>query len=440
MAEIYQLRDERLEQAALGAILTSERAAFKAFGDLGVTDDLFGGYRQKVVVRAARELYDAGAYTAGLLDMLVLEAHLRAKKQLGELGPDEYLVDLYSGIPSPAAIEAYIKALERYQDMRHVRDALDEAKASLRDGNVDRARATLSRVSAKPRARELLKSAALQCEDLVKQLIAETKPGGGVTGTGFAMLDSKIDGFIPGRLYVLAGLTSMGKTTLALQFALEVAKQGQRVHVWSKEMNDQDCRRRLASLLAGMPLPRGVLLNLTPKQEERLDGALKMLKELPIDIDDRATTLPQMVDFARARRGEIGLYIVDHSTIVKVPDARGEYEAVTAVSNACKHDIAVDCESACLLLSQFNRDAAKEKSGKAHQLRGSGAVEQDANVVMAVARDSYMSREKASSSEASITIWKNRDTGKCGMVPLEWDRRLARYVEVAAEYNGEENE
>ncbi len=419
-------RDERIERAALCSMLLSERAAFTAFSDLGVSGRLFGLTRHQHVLRALRQCYEEGQYAKSLCPLL-LEARLKDLKLLDEVGGFDYLQDLYWEIPTAANLGNYVRRLEQFRDVRTVRMALEEAKDWLKDGDLDRARHALAKATAIPRGRELLKSASLQVEDLVAQLLKETKGAGIGPSTGFPRLDRIIGGFVPGRAYVLAGLTSVGKTALALQFVIEVAKQGRRVYVWSKEMHHQDCRRRMAAVMAGVPLPPGALKTLTEKQQDLVDGALKMLADLPIDIDDRPTNLTQMVAQAQALRGEVGLFVVDHARLVNVPDARNEYEAITAVSAAAKQRFAVECEAACLLLSQFNREAARDKDPKVHQLRGAGALEEDANAIMILTRKAYLSRSEKS-PEATLAVPKNRD-GKCGTVPLEWDKRLARYVE-----------
>lgn len=431
---------EALEKAALCCMVLSERAAFRALNECGLTREHFYQERHKQLFRALRECYDAGEYV-GCIDLVLLYDRLERTGVAQEIGGANYVQELFDNLPTAAAVDVYVRKLDELMHARRLVSALVQAEDLARSGDAEEARAIVAKAAVGAPVRDALKSAALQVQDLADQLVSEANGGTIGPSTGFKRLDRYIGGFVPGRTYVLAGLTSVGKTALALQFVLEVAKQGTHVYVWSKEMHHQDCRRRLAAVIAGLPLPPGALAKFNDEQTERFDGAMKMLAQLPIDIDDRPTSLAQMEQHARALRGRVGLFVVDHARLVRVTDARSEYEAVSRVSAACKQVFAVECEAACLLLSQFNREAAREKdrTGKSHQLRGSGALEEDANVVLTLTRKAYM-RQSERSNEAELRIPKNRD-GACGIVPLEWDARLARYVEPGEDrVQGEEGE
>jgi replicative DNA helicase len=427
-------QNDRIELGAL-CCLFNERGMYTALSDCGLTREHFYRERHKIVFTAQREAYEHGLYADGMLDAYAFSRELERRGLLVEVGEDYLLERVFEHIPTWRTIATYARQLDELLDVRKLKAAIAEAKEAARWSQVDEVRAILAKAAATPRGRETLKSAGLQVEDLVQQLIEETKGNPPGFESGFPRLDRIIGGFVPGRSYVLGGLTSVGKTAFALQCAVEVAKR-KRVYVWSKEMHHGDCRRRLAALLAGVPLPTGALGRLNEIQQERVDGALKMLAELPIDIDDRPSTLPQMIAQARALRGDVGLFVVDHALLVSVPEARNEYAAVTEVSRVCKAHFAMECEAACLLLSQFSREAAREGNPKPHQLRGSGALEQDCDVGMTLTRKAYMKRD-ARDPEAELRVWKNRH-GKTGSVPLEWDRKLARYVEPVCVEEGEE--
>lgn len=415
---------DRLERGALCCLILSERATFRALNEHSLTAQHFYGEENRRLFGAIRECYDEGEYR-GCIDLVVLDDRLARKGW--DIVSRNYVQEVIDCLPSSAAVDVYVSKLDELLRQRREVAAYELATDLARSGDTDEARAVVAKAASAAPGRDALMSAALQTQDLADQMVAEANGGSIGVSTGFKRLDRAIDGFVPGRAYVLGGLTSVGKTAIVLQFAIEVAKQGTPVYLWSKEMHHRDCRRRMAAVIAGIPLPPGVLAKFTDEQNERYDGAMKMLGQLPIDIDDRPTTLPQMEAHARALRGKVGLFIVDHARLVTVPDARTEYDAISRVSKACKTTFAVECEAACLLLSQFSREAARDRDPKPHQLRGSGTLEEDANVGMTLKRKAYMKRSEKS-AEATLEVWKNRD-GMCGLVPLEWDKRLARYLE-----------
>lgn len=417
---------ERLERSALCCLMLSERACFAALNDHGLTREHFYADRHRLLFREIRAAYDEGCYEGGMLDLVLLYDRLERAGRANEVGGLDYLHELYEFLPTTAAVGVYVRRLAELMDQRRLVEATERANDLARSGDAEGARAVIAKASEGAPVRDVLKGPEVQVDALVEQLVSETAGGSVGPSTGFARLDRIIGGFVRGRSYVLGGLTSVGKTALVLQFALEAGKQGAGVYVFSKEMPHADCRRRMAAVMAGIPLPPKALAGLNDEQNERLDGALKMLRQLPIDIDDRPADLAQMERVARARRGSVALFVIDHAQIVSVPGVRTEYEAISAVSRAAKQTFALECEAACLLLSQFSREAARDKDPKPHQLRGSGALEQDTNVGMTLTRKAYMTSERT--PEASLRVWKNRD-GRCGTVPLEWDKRLARYLE-----------
>lgn len=400
----------------------------------GVKRDWFYSPRNGLIFTAVRELFEEGADHG---DLVLLE------QRCGEISPGDptvwnYASEVFRSVPTRHALGQYLPVLEQLHLRRVKRERATYAAELYRLGDVEEADAVLAQAMHAGQDRTVLPTRDMAIDELETDLRAER--AGKATGitTGFNALDYLTGGWIKAALYLLAGLPSMGKTAIALQLITAAALAGASVHYWSLEMQRTQMLRRMAASIAGVPLKARLVRSLDEDQRERVEGALKILRGLEVTIDDRTRTLPAMIQQARALRG-VTLFVIDHARLVEVPDARTEYQQVTAVSGAAKRVFAGELEASCLVLSQFNREAARELAagkggGASHQLRGSGALEEDADFGMTVRRESYQGRSE--SIKGCIEVWKNRISGDCGTVKLAWDAAVGRFYEPGA--NNEE--
>ncbi|MCE7073674.1 AAA family ATPase [Dyadobacter sp. CY327] len=211
--------------------------------------------------------------------------------------------------------------------------------------------------------------------------------------TGFEGLDNKLVGFVPGRLYILAGRTGMGKTAFALNLANAVSKQG-RVLFFSHEMSRQDLVGRMASMSAGIDMQalqdgKGIPAN-------SFNAIREAMKDMQIDIVDVGRmSIERIAQLCRAhkRKHKTSMVVVDHIGLVqasKNAQRLGKVHQVEEITNILKAT-AKELNVVVLGLAQLNRESTKQdqKRPMLSDLRDSGAIEQDADVVMMIHREDY---------------------------------------------------
>jgi replicative DNA helicase len=264
--------------------------------------------------------------------------------------------------------------------------------------------------------------------------VGDRRRGGGVSGvpTGFVDLDAILDGFQPGQLIVLAGRTSEGKTALATQFALA----SESCAFFSCEMERIEVALRSLAVLGrlnGWALKRGLL---SADEHARTSSALDLLRTSGVAIDDTsAISVAQIRAKARRRQRLHGLklVVVDYLQLMSAEvgrrkDATREQE-VTAVSRGLKA-LAKDLKVPVVALSQFNRALKPNEEPTLAHLRESGAIEQDANVVLLIHRPD--GQTVAHEGDVRILIAKNRG-GPKGAVTLKWHPTETRFSNAPTE-------
>jgi len=272
-------------------------------------------------------------------------------------------------------------------------------------------------------------------DECVSQIMAEAA----VTSrfglrTGFYRFDGITRGLKPGELIILAARPGVGKSTLALNWALRSAQRNT-IALFSLEMSKEELTRKLLTDASGLDLRN--LNTRDQEQMETLNQAKRDLDSLPIHIDDRSGINVRQIRTKVERlqaRGSVGLVIVDYLQLLTSVDRntkQNETNRIGEISRELKI-MAKDCKVPVLVLSQLNRDVEKRTNGKPQlsDLRDSGCIEQDADLVVFINRKivpglSPELQDKA----AELHIAKHRN-GPCGSVPLTWAGELSRYTEV----------
>lgn len=270
--------------------------------------------------------------------------------------------------------------------------------------------------------------------------------------TGYEELDQITSGFEEGAFIVLAARPAMGKSALAVNIALNLAKKGKPVLIFSLEMNHEQISRRIIACLGSIHLTKLKHGNLTSQWEaEAFDKAIKEAKDLPIKINDEGSmTLTKLryeiKKFINKTKGK--LVIVDYIQLIKHNVKGGSVERITEITNTLKA-IAMDLKIVILGLSQLSRavEQREDKRPQLSDLRESGSIEQDANIVMFVLRpEYYMEQQKPNDSDVSslrqwneemnrlrglayVIVAKNRD-GKTGDAKLKFDGEFSRFTEI----------
>ena len=255
-------------------------------------------------------------------------------------------------------------------------------------------------------------------------------------GTGIPDLDGYTQGLKAGQMVVVAGRPAMGKTTLAMNIAADVAiNQKKPVLVISLEMSKTQLMDRLLAAVGGIPLPSLKTGECSNDYSTELNMAALRLRDAPIAVSDvPVMTMPRIRSIARRqshRMGGMGLVVIDYLGLVE-GEGKGRTEDVTAMSRQIKL-LARELNCPVIILSQLNRgcEGRPDKRPVLSDLRESGAIEQDADIVMFVYRDEVYHPNTQDKGIGEIIIRKNRD-GEIGTVPTAFQGAKSRFVPLAS--------
>ncbi|MCB9778003.1 MAG: replicative DNA helicase [Alphaproteobacteria bacterium] len=284
---------------------------------------------------------------------------------------------------------------------------------------------------------EVVDQEFLRIEELARQ---RAELGGlAVTGasTGFVDLDARLQGFHPTDMVVLAARPAMGKTALALNFARNVASQGVGVGVFSLEMSKGQLATRMLTSAARVDAGRVRSGSLSRDEDwPRLQTAAEELYTLPLYIDDTpGVNIHQIRSKCRrlkSQHPELGMIIVDYIGLLQGDPRVSRQEQISTASRGMKM-IAKELEVTCLVLSQLNRGVEQRPNKRPvlSDLRESGAIEQDADVIMFIYRDEYYNPETtAEPGVAEVIIAKQRQ-GSTGTTKLAFQGQFTLFSNLA---------
>jgi replicative DNA helicase len=416
------------EQSVLGAILLDNAALAKAMEVL--TDEDFYRTAHRKVFAAMLELSEQGE----VIDLLTLTENLRAKGALEAVGGAAYLGELVQAVPSSANVKYHCKivrdkALLRgliatstevitrgYEHLTPVDDLLDFAERSV----LGLAQGKLGRSFTK--LRDIIKESLDYVDGLHKR-------GQHITGvpTGYDEIDDLTAGLQASDLIVIAGRPSMGKTSLALGVAQHAAiRHGQVVGIFSLEMSKAQLVLRMLSSVAHVDSHALRIGQLQKEDWWRLAEAAEKLEQAPIYIDDSgALTVQQMRGKARRLQTECQLHllIVDYLQLMQGRgDAESRQQEISDISRSLKA-LAKELNVPVVALSQLSRavENRQDKRPVLADLRESGAIEQDADLVMFIYRDEVYNPETTDKGIAEILVRKHRNgpTGDRQLVFLD---------------------
>jgi len=427
------------EMSLLGSILLDPRV----IGDVILVvknGESFFKPGNGAIYDAMIELYD----TRGSLDIVQLHQVLVDRDILDTVGGQDYLVELANSVPS-AANARYYAELVREKAM--IRSLIETAGDILYDAyhSPDDARSILEQ--AEQKIFHIAQQSEQASSESLKELIDQTmkfldeNEGRAITGvaTGYAELDEMTAGLQQGELMILAARPSMGKTALALNIAEQVAMQGNAVALFSLEMSRQQLVQRLLCSRSGVDSQRLRRNMLRDTEWHKLHRACDQLMDAPIFIDD-TPGLSVMQLRAKARRmtakRRIELVIIDYLQLMTSGRrAESRQQEVSEISRAVKA-MARELEVPVLCLSQLNR-AAEQREGhrpRMADLRESGSIEQDADVIMMLHREEYYHQQDPHWTEdnpdkrglAELIIAKQRN-GPTGTIKLTWVESATRF-------------
>jgi replicative DNA helicase len=437
------------EASLLGAVLIDGDVIIK-IADIISADDFFDP-RHKRIFEAITGLYEDHSS----IDVLTLSDRLKANDNLDLIGGASYLTELTNFVPTASHVEQYAeivsqKALRRRliavsQDMSQL--GFDETKG-LHD-LIDDAETRLFEVSNRHVKQSVVSLETILAEsfDRLDELHKDKSKMRGVP-TGYKDLDAILAGLQRSDLFILAARPSMGKTALALNLAHNIAVQSkQPVLIFSLEMSKEQLVDRLLAIESGVDAWALRTGNLTDSDFEKLSHAMGTLSEAPIYIDDTPSiTINDLRTKARreAHQRDLGLIIVDY---LQLMSSGGRYNSeanrvqeVSEISRGLK-SIARELNLPVIAASQLSR-SVESRSPQIPQLadlRESGSIEQDADVVSFIYREDYYNPESDRKNIADIFIKKHRN-GPTGSVELYFDRDKQRFRSVDSKHRSQSPE
>lgn len=431
------------EQSLLGALMLDANAWDKVVGQVDKAD--FYRVDHQVLFAAIAEL----ARFDKPCDLVTLTDALERTDRLAKAGGETYLYQLINQTAGASNVLAYAQIVRERSVLRQLLTvSADIAEMVYSRGSepsadlLDRAESKIYQI-AEGHGRSQTGPEALHhvLSRATDRLDALCQAGGSITGveTGFSDLDQMTSGLQPGDLVVVAGRPSMGKTAFAMNVAEHAAiKSGSPVVVFSMEMPAESLAMRMMSSLGRINQHKVRTGQLSDDDWPRVSSAVSMLSEAAMFIDDTPALTPGELR-ARARRvarshGQLGLVVVDYLQLMRVPSAQqNRTMEITEISRSLKA-LAKELSVPVVALSQLNRslEQRQDKRPVMSDLRESGAIEQDADVIAFIYRDEVYHEESTDKGIAEIIIGKQRN-GPIGKVKLTFLGEFTRFENFSPE-------
>jgi len=438
--------DEHAERSVLaGVLLDPDR--IDDVVDLVEPSDFYGPHNGLVW----RALLDLDA-TGEPIDTLALRRWLAAANRLEEAGGEEHVLGITARIPLVANIANHAKIVRELSQVRRMVETCRRLVARGLGGVesvgdfIDEAEGAVLAVAEKHRASQTCAHVRDVVAATYRRIEEAAEAPSGITGTptGFGRVDRMLRGMHAGDLVVLAGRPAMGKTALGMGIADHVAKRTGPVAVFSLEMPKEQLVQRLLGTDARIDTGRMRSGTLAKDDWTKLSASAARLSDSPMWIDDQGGLSPRQIRARcrriRAQEGGLALVVIDYLQLM-TPDTRyrdAREREVGDNSESCKR-LAKEMGCPVLLLAQLNRECEKRanKRPQMSDLRDSGRIEQDADVVAFLYRDEVYSPKSRDAGTAEVIIGKQRN-GPTGTVRLAFRPALVRFDNLADDYPDEE--
>ena len=425
------------EQAVLGAMLIDQDAALRAVEVL--RPEMFYREAHRRLFRVMATLTDARI----VLDHVTLRDELTRRGELDDAGGVEYLAELVDAVPTAANIEFHANIVKEKAILRRL---IDAATSIVSDAYAGKSSANELLDSAESRVFQISQDRRDEGFSRIKEMLWPTmerietlqKSGKSITGvpSGFVDLDEMTSGFQRSELIIVAARPSMGKTSFCLNIATHAALEGHGVAIFSLEMSKDALVQRMLCAEARVDsqlVRRGMLRD---HDFTKLARAAGILQGAPIWIDDLpAQTLLEMRSKARRLKAEydLGMIVVDYLQLMRSPEySDNRVQEISDISRSLKA-LARELEVPVVALSQLSR-ASEQRGGERKpilsDLRDSGAIEQDADVVVFIHRPEMYQKEDSEGRSlegiAEIIVAKHRN-GPTGNLDLHFEKSITRF-------------
>lgn len=428
------------EQSVLGAVFIAPDTIISLADEL-VPDDFYKP-ANKIVFKTMLYLFKKGEP----IDATTMVSALTNQGQIKEIGGLNYVVELVNSTPTSKNVEHYANLVKEKATLRRVIADLSDSLSSAYQGDV-----SISDIIAKIEKSMLdisnqntgtgFRNVADILDTHMQIVETRSQTDGFVTGlsTGFVGLDKITTGLHEGNLIILAARPAMGKTALALNIAKYVAVQEHKPTViFSLEMGAEELIERMVAsegMVPGYHLKTG---NLSTDEWKRLVQAQSNLYDTPIFVDDTAGIRISEIR-SKARKlsqemGSLGIIIIDYLQLITGSKGENRQQIVSEISRELKI-LAKDLRVPVIALSQLSRsvEQRQDKRPMLSDLRESGSIEQDADIVAFLYREAYYQKEQADSQEANnvteLILEKNRH-GSLGTVKLYFHKEYTKFSSV----------
>lgn len=436
------------EMSVLGSILINPDSISSITDKLTPAD--FYEQKHQLIYSAMLALYAKGMP----IDLLTTTEELDRKKELDLIGGKAYIVQLTDYVPTAANIESYAEIVKGASLRRHIINMSNELQRMAYDGEneakdvIEKAEADLFAISINNQKSDLISMANLlpRAYERIEELQNNKGALRGVA-TGFHDIDKILQGFQKQELIILGARPSMGKSTLAQNIAYHVAQNsGGHVLFFSLEMSSDSLIDRLLAEASGVDSYRIRSGMLRPEDYEKITEAMGDMASAQIAFDETSVlTVSDMRSKARryGTKNPLALVVVDYLSLMDTPTnyRDNQVQKVAEISRGLKA-LARELNVPVLALSQLNRASTNsdDKRPQLQHLRDSGAVEQDADVVMFIHREDYYHKSDKNRGEyedtnvAEIIIEKNRN-GRTGVVNLYFHPDQLKFQSLKKEKN-----
>ena len=429
---------EEAEQSVIGSILIDHDAVGVAAENLKPED--FYNLRHKEIFEAILDLYHAGR----AVDLVTLKSQLEQRGKLEAAGDMKYLSQVATAVPNSVHIRQYVKIVK---DKALYRRFIQLGNQVLQQSFTTETPIEQLSESVEKQVFSILQNRGSQDFSHIKDVLMESfddiekiaANGGTVAGisTGFVDLDQKTAGLQPSDLVIVGARPAMGKTAFGLNLVQNAAvKGGKTCAVFNLEMSKKQIVNRMLACEAGVSMEHIRSGNMTDQDWEKLVEALGPLSEAPIYIDDTGgITFSEVRSKCRKLKIEHGLDLVmiDYLQLMSGSGRAGDnrQQEISEISRGLKM-MARELDVPVIALSQLSRtlESRADHRPMMSDLRESGAIEQDADVIIFLYRDEYYHPDSEDKNIAEIIIGKQRN-GPVGTVKLRYDGEYTRFSNLA---------
>jgi replicative DNA helicase len=422
------------EQSLIGGLIIDGRA-WERIADIVAEADFYRDDNRRIFGHI-RKMIETGKP----VDVLTLAESIERSNEVDQTGGLGYLGEIANATPSAANIRRYAEIVADHSARRRLAavatqiDALAHGQSDAR-GAIDEAQRLLIDIADAGPSRSEPTAIGAVLGALIDDLEARSTSDSSIAGlpTGFTDLDRKLSGLHPGDLIILAGRPAMGKTALALNIAENVATVGKPALVFSMEMSDKQLATRSVASLGSVSMERMRNGRLLDSDWDGITAALGRLHEAPLIIDESGgLTVTQMTARARRvmRRQGLALIVIDYLQLMR-GEGNNRNEELGDLTRRLKL-MAKELRVPVIVLSQLSRKV-EERTNKRplmSDLRESGAIEQDADLILMVYRDEYYNSGSPDVGTAEVLITKHR-MGAIGEVRLAFQGEFSRFRDLA---------